>query len=215
MPELVELRNEFVEMRPSTDDADTPSPTARRGLEEAAYQATFAHFDTEAVRDPPKFDEHINGGIAGTLINILRGKDSTYRFALENVGSTSVELALGTAEPIAGTEAPALGTENTPAAEEADAEQLARWQQRIGNAIRRYEHACRWTKLRLRSDAGLSLIKLFAARDALNPELKLVGPDYEDSRSSPTRRSGSARSGICSSSQSRATASTQRPPKCE
>ena len=181
VPELVELRHEFVAMRPSSDDADAAAPASGRTLEDYAYQATFAYFDAWLSENPRKFDGNVEGGTARTLIDILRGKDTAYRYKLENAGSTMVELDQVTGQPIPGTEAPVPGVEDAPSAEEAAPDQLARWHQRLGNVIRRYEHARRWTQLRLRTHGGLALLKLRAARDALNPEVKLLGPDYTES----------------------------------
>ena len=51
------------------------------------------------------------------------------------------------------------------------------WRTRVGNADRRLEHARRWFRLRMRTSPGLALRDLQAARDALQPPLRLVGPD--------------------------------------
>jgi hypothetical protein len=52
------------------------------------------------------------------------------------------------------------------------------WRERLRNAGQRHDHARRWMRLRVRTDAGLALLELEAARNALNPPAKLMGPKF-------------------------------------
>lgn len=181
VPELVELRNELVSMRPSIDDADVSVPSSQRTVERFEYESTLAFFDEVASSVPRHFNEHAEGGRARTLLNILRGKDTAYGMRLESASTSIVELDSETGRPVPESDEPARGTEHTgggPFVEEADIERLERWRQRLRNADVRLEHARRWMRLRVRTDAGLALLKLEAAREALNPPAKLIGPDY-------------------------------------
>lgn len=106
VPELIDLRNELVALRPSSDDSDAPPPGTHRTMERFEYEVTLAFFDEFVAREPPKFDEHSEGGTAGTLLNILRGKDTVHRLKLEPAGSSIVEIDPETGKPIPSTEAP-------------------------------------------------------------------------------------------------------------
>jgi hypothetical protein len=181
VPELVELRNELVAMRPSVDDSNAPAPGSQRTPELFAYETTLAFFDEAVDGVPGHFNEHAEGGTARTLLSILRSKDAAYRLRLESTDSSIVELDPATGRPIARSEEPMPGTVcagGGPFVEEADPERLARWRERLRNAEQRLEHARRWMRLRVRTDAGPALLKVEAARNALNPPAKLIGPEY-------------------------------------
>ena len=173
VPELLELRRELVELRPSEDDSGALAPETRRSLDRAVYEATLAFFDELAAGPAGPFNQHADGGVARTLVNILQSKDKLYTLSLEP--GTVVELDPKTGEPLADSASEDAG--ELPL-DEADPQRLARWRERLGNVDRQHEHARRWMRLRVRTDAGLSLLKLEAARDALNPTVKLISHEY-------------------------------------
>jgi hypothetical protein len=167
VPKLLELRRE-----PSEDDSGAAAPETVRTIERAVYEATLAFFDDLAAGPPRPFNQLAEGGVARTLVNILQGKDKLYTLRLEP--RTTVELDPKTGEPIPD----GASGDASERLEEADPQRLARWRERLGNVDRQHEHARRWMRLRVRTDAGLALLKLEAARDALNPTVKLVSPEY-------------------------------------
>lgn len=62
VPGLVDLRNEFVTMRPSADDSNAPVPGSQRTSERFEYETTLAFFDEVVNRVPEHFNEHAEGG---------------------------------------------------------------------------------------------------------------------------------------------------------
>jgi hypothetical protein len=180
VPELVELRDTFVLMRPSADDSDVLAPIDRNPdnpLQLVEYQSTLAYFDVVATRDPQHLDANL-AGRASTLINILRSEDTRYGYKLESATGTMTEIDRETGFDIPGTTTSPPGVEGAPPTEEADPDELDRWRASLSNIMQRHAHVRRWTQLRLRADAGLALVRLRAARDELNPTPNLLGPDH-------------------------------------
>jgi hypothetical protein len=86
--ELVELRRELVELRPGADDSHLEPPSASDSPAvklqvRLSYGGTLACFDECAVSKPEPFDANGRGGLAGTLLGILRNKDTADLHELE------------------------------------------------------------------------------------------------------------------------------------
>jgi hypothetical protein len=181
--ELIELRNELVALRPDADDSDveprTGSTPADR-TERARYELTLAFFDECARAEAPAFNADGEGGRATTLLSILQAKDSESLREREMAVSASdvaTEASAGGSDPSTGEETPAGDDEMRRASDPVD-----RWRRRLGNVQRRYDHALRSMKLRVRTSAGLALLKLEAANAAVNPEPTLLDVDEDSVR---------------------------------
>ena len=180
--ELIELRRELAELRPEADDSNTVPPTVsgvQGRTELAKYRLTLAFFDEFASSDPTPFNADGEGGRAQTLLWILQAKESEY---LRTRGPTVSESDVAGQARAAGHDASpeaqsqsgddAIGTASDP---------VDRWRRRLGNVQQRYRHALRSMKLRVRISAGLALLKLEAADDAVNPQPRLLDLDAGDS----------------------------------
>ena len=198
VPELVELRDELVTLRPEADDSDAEPPEPggiRQALALVGYQQTLAYFDEQVTAEPELFNLKAEGGKAKTLLSILQAKDQQYlideeRRARTEQTSDEPEAVADNRETTddsagANSDAATQDTANggnarvksSAAAVEPERTELDRWRTRIGNVDRRLRHARRWFRLRMRTSPGLALRDLQAARDAVQPPLKLVDPD--------------------------------------
>jgi hypothetical protein len=180
--ELVELRREFVELRPEADDSklqpasesDSPAVKLQARL---SYTGTLAYFDERAVSEPEPFNADGEGGLAKTLLGILRNKESAYLHEAE--AAAARENAEGESNP------EGVLTENPPPAETGQNrlgwDSLEAWRRTLGNVQRRYDYAVRLLRLRTRTSAGLALLKLEAVPDELNPPARVLDDEGEDS----------------------------------
>jgi hypothetical protein len=184
--ELVELRRELVELRPEADDSSVEPPSASHSPADKlqarlSYQGTLAYFDEWAGSQPEPFDAGGVGGVARTLLGILRNKETAYLY----------ELNAAVARQDAEAEAKAPTGDQPPAAEDRDApagDQLDAWRRRLGNVQRRYDYAVRLLRLRTRTSAGLALLKLEAVPDELNPPARVLDEEGEDSLAAASDR---------------------------
>ena len=94
--------------------------------------------------------------------------------AMRSDSPRAEELALRTA---ASPEDAAGADTDTSVVHEPERSELDSWRTRVGNVARRLDHARRWFRLRMRTSAGIALLKLEEARDAMQPPLKLIDPD--------------------------------------
>ena len=179
--ELVELRREFVALRPGADDSnvqppsesDSPAAKSRRRL---SYMGILAYFDERAESEPGPFNAEGEGGLATTLLGILQNKEATYLHELEAAAARENNEP-GDPQNVPREEEPPTDAEqNGPARDPLDA-----WRRRLGNVQRRYEYAVRLLKLRTRTSAGLALLKLEAVPGQLNPPARLLDVEGEDS----------------------------------
>jgi hypothetical protein len=170
VPQLVELREDLVRLRPDADDSDATPPVPRPGVPDMAallrYQDTLAHFDERAKAEAQPFNHMAEGGNAAALLSILQKKDLEY---LRRIGSAEV-----------GRTDDDLGSPTGPADVEIDTRarvDLGGWRMSLGNVDRRYRHVQRWARLRMRTSGGLALLRLEAAKDAMQPPLRLMDPE--------------------------------------
>jgi hypothetical protein len=156
--ELVDLRKELVELLPALDDADT----VRSGGDapDFSYEFTLAFFDEQAATEPPPFNHKGEGGLAGTLSRILQSKDAVHLRAQEEAAQAAGKSG-------------ALGKDEDEAVEA--------WRFKLGNLDRRQKHAARWLQLRMRTSAGLALLRLDQVPGELNPEPEQMAT-MEDAR---------------------------------
>jgi hypothetical protein len=181
VPELVELRDELIKIRPEADDSGYERPDGTRGADKLmanlAYQQTLAYFDALAFGEPEPFDARGKGGKAVSLLAVLQTKDQEYLRAQEEAaqknddgGSSKEQIA---PEEHASAELDVDGAD-ADSRQEPTRTDLDRWRTRVGNVDRRLSHARRWYRLRVRTSGGVALLKLEAARDAMQPPLKLM-----------------------------------------
>jgi hypothetical protein len=179
--ELLDLRRELVELRPEADDSNVKPPSesdspAVKLQASLSYRGTLAYFDEWAGSEPEPFNADGEGGLAKTLLGILRNKETAYLHEAE--AAAARENAEGESNP------EGVRTENRPPAE-AGQNRLGRhsleaWGRRLGNVQRRYDYAVRLLRLRTRTSAGLALLKLEAVPDQLNPPARVRDDEDED-----------------------------------
>jgi hypothetical protein len=184
VPELIELRNELVTLRPEADDsgAAPPAPpvggTAPNVAARFAYQQTLAYFDERAGAEPDSFNHRGQGGKASALLAVLQAKDSAYlRGEEEEAARRGAGVQVGEEAKEANASPDDACSDDASAEGPLERTDLDRWRTRVGNVDRRLNHVRRWFRLRIRTSAGVALLKLEAARDAMQPPLKLVDPD--------------------------------------
>jgi hypothetical protein len=147
-PELVALRRELVELAPALDDSD--AVRAGGQAPDLSFEHTLAFFDEYLAAPAPQVKTDGSGGHAGTLIGILQSKGMSYDKAHEKETAGETES-------------------------EADARDALRdWRHRLGNLDARHNHGVRWLRLRMRTSAGLALLKLEQVPAELNPEPRKV-----------------------------------------
>jgi hypothetical protein len=173
VPELVELRDELAKLRPESDDSAARPPARRTGAPDMAarfaYEQTLAYFDGRAQAEPELFNYQGEGGNAGVLLRILQSKDNEYLREQEAAGTSARDATQA--------DEPAADDEKTSDRDEPERTDLDRWRTAVGNIDRRRNHARRWARLRMRTSGGLAVLKLEAARDAMQPPLKLLNPE--------------------------------------
>jgi hypothetical protein len=181
--ELVQLRRELVELRPEADDSsvEPPSESDSRAVKLQArlsYRGTLAYFDEWAGSKPEPFNADGEGGLAKTLLGILRNKDTAYLHEVE-AAATAKESEAGVNPEDVSAEGPppTEGEQNGPGRDPLDA-----WRRRLGNVQRRYDYAVRLLGLRTRTSAGLALLNLDSVPDELNPPARILDDD-EDTQS--------------------------------
>jgi hypothetical protein len=181
--ELVELRREYVELRPEADDSDgkppsesdSPAATLQARL---GYRGTLAYFDEWAASESESFNADGVGGKAKTLLGILQNKDTAYVHEVEAAAArkdqTEGNLDDDSSEP-----QPRTATaQNGPAPDGLDA-----WRRRLGSVQRRYDYAVRLLRLRTRTSPGLALFKLEAVPDDLNPPPRIIDHEGQEAPS--------------------------------
>lgn len=182
--ELVELRRELVEIRPEADDSnlEPPSESDSRAIKLQArlsYRGTLASFDEWAGSEPEPFNADGEGGLAKTLLGILRNKDTAYLHEVEAAAARqSLEAEANPEDVPTEGQPPTEEEQNAPARDPLDA-----WRRRLGNVQRRYAYALRLMRLRTRTSAGLALLKLEAVPDELNPPARILDDEGEDTLS--------------------------------
>lgn len=184
--ELLDLRRALVTLRPEVDDssAQPPSESDPRADELQAwvsYRWTLAYFDQWAGSDPEPFNGDGQGGLAKTLLGILRHKDATLLQEVAAAGNAGAEA-----------DSADVATERERAQPQGDP--LGEWRRRLGNVQRRYVYAVRQLRLRIRTSAGIALLKLEAVSGELNPPARVLGDEGEDgigAASDPLRWVGS------------------------
>jgi hypothetical protein len=161
--ELMGLRRELVELRPEADDS-------RAGARKAAPTSAAElaqHHATLAF-----FDEVGEAGASPFNADGEGGRAKTLLSILQRKDAAYLlEAEPGEAEPAA----------------------LGQWRRRLWNLQRRYDHALRRMTLRVKTSAGLALLKLDAASEALNPPVRPLDGDGDSSRSASA---GAASDGI-------------------
>ena len=199
VPELVELRHELVTLRAAADDSDAERPqpgASRQPLDLLGYRQTLAYFDEQVAAEPELFNYEAEGGKAKMLLGILQAKDQQYlsdeeeqRVRAEQTADEPQEVAANDemtddparVEPNEANQDTAEGgngvVKSSAATVEPERTELDQWRTRVGNVDRRLSHSRRWFRLRMRTSPGLALRDLQAARDAVQPPLKLVDPD--------------------------------------
>ena len=177
--ELLDLRRALVELRPEADDSNVKPPSESDSppvklQASLSYRGTLAYFDEWAGSEPEPFNADGEGGLAKTLLGILRNKETAYLHEAE--AASARENAEGESNH------EGVLTENRPPAEaeqnRLERDSLEAWGRRLGNVQRRYDYAVRLLRLRTRTSAGLALLKLEAVPDELNPPARV--PDDED-----------------------------------
>jgi hypothetical protein len=180
---LVDLRREFVELRPDADDSDVKPPSesgspTERLQARLGYRGTLAHFDEWAAREPEPFNADGVGGTAKTLLGILQSKDAAYLHEVEAAAAHKDDTEANLDDD---------STEGQPRTEDEQdgpgPDRLEAWRRRLGNVQRRYDYAVRLLRLRTRTSAGLALFKLEAVPDELNPPPRLLDDDGQESLS--------------------------------
>lgn len=177
--ELVELRREFVELRPEADDSDLKAPSesgspAATLQARLSYTGTLAYFDEWAASEPEPFNADGNGGKAKTLLGILQNKDTAYRHEVEAAAARKDGPRDNSSEAQPRTDT----DQNAPEPDSLDA-----WRRRVGNVQRRYDYAVRLLRLRTRTSPGLALFSLEAVADELNPPPRIVDDEGQETRS--------------------------------
>jgi hypothetical protein len=180
--ELVELRREFVELRPEADDSDmkppsesdSPAATLHARL---SYRGTLAYFDEWAASEPESFNADGKGGKAKTLLGILQNKDTAYRHEVEAAAARKDDLEDDSSEAQPQTETEQDGPEP---------DRLDAWRRRVGSVQRRYDYAVRLLRLRTRTSPGLALFKLEAVPDQLNPPPRIIDDEGQETLSAPS-----------------------------
>lgn len=179
--ELLELRRELVELRPEADDShleppsESQSPTAKLQAR-LNYRGSLTFFDEWADSEPEPFNADGEGGLAKTLLGILRNKDTAY------LHEVRAKAAAKVSEAEAGPEA-ALTEGQSPTEDEQhgpERKPLEAWRRRLGNVQRRFDYAVRLLRLRTRTSAGLALLKLEAVPDDLNPPARIYDDEGDD-----------------------------------
>jgi hypothetical protein len=179
----VKLRDGLVALRPEADDSAAVPPSPGGGATSISalltHRQTLAYFDLRVAGEPETFNHKGEGGKAQALLSVLQAKDAQYVYDEE-----AVRRAAGAphSKPLTPQDdgAPSAASANDPCGTEVDEperSELDRWRTRVGNVDRRLEHARRWLRLRMRTSAGVALLKLEAARDAMQPPLNLIDPD--------------------------------------
>ena len=109
----------------------------------------------------------------------MQAKDQQYRREQEEAANRAAEASTSVEVAEADTAHDGLAPEARSAIEPNGPERtdLDRWRTRVANVARRLEQARRWFRLRVRTSAGIALLTLEAARDAMQPPLKLMDPD--------------------------------------
>ena len=182
--ELVELRRELVELRPDADDSNLePSSEsdsrAAKLQSRLSYRGTLAYFDQWASSEPEPFNADGEGGLAKTLLGILRNKDNAYLHEVEAAATAKESEARVDPEDVSAEGPPPTeGEQNGPGRDPLDA-----WRRRLGNVQRRFDYAVRLLRLRTRTSAGLALFNLEAVPDELNPPARILDDDDEDTLS--------------------------------
>jgi hypothetical protein len=182
--ELLELRREFVELRPDADDSDWEPPSdsdsrAAKLQARLSYGGTLAYFDEWAAQEPELFNADGEGGVAKTLLGILQNKDTAFLHEVEAATARGQETDAAKTEDVATEAQPATAEDqNEPAPGPLDA-----WRRRLGNVQRRYDYAVRLLRLRARTSSGLALLKLEAVPNQLNPPARLLDDEGEDTLS--------------------------------
>lgn len=179
----MKLRDGLVALRPEADDSAAVPPSPGGGATSISalltHRQTLAYFDLRVAGEPETFNHKGEGGKAQALLSVLQAKDAQYVYDEE-----AVRRAAGAphSKPLTPQDdgAPSAASANDPCGTEVDEperSELDRWRTRVGNVDRRLEHARRWLRLRMRTSAGVALLKLEAARDAMQPPLNLIDPD--------------------------------------
>lgn len=179
--ELVELRRELVMLRPEADDSNVEPPPqstspADRLQTWLSYRATLAYFDEWAGSDPEPFNGDGQGGLAKTLVGILRSKDAALLQEAERAAARRSAEAEADSSKVAAEGRPPAQREHNAPAELVDA-----WRRRLGNVQRRYDYAVRQLRLRIRTSAGVALLNLEAVPGQLNPPARALSDQGEDS----------------------------------
>jgi hypothetical protein len=172
--ELLELRRELVELRPEADDSNVEprSDSDSRAVKlqaRSSYPRTLAHFDEWAGSEPQPFNADGKGGLAKTLLGILRNKDTAYLHEVEAAATAKESEAGVNPKSHAASEEEQNGLGRDP---------LDAWRRRLGNVQRRCDYAVRLLRLRTRTSAGLALLNLEAVPDGMNPPARIL--DHDD-----------------------------------
>ena len=132
--ELVELRREFVELRPEADDSDMKPPSesdspAARLQAHLGYRGTLAYFDEWAAREPEPFNADGVGGKAKTLLGILQNKDTAHLHEVEAAAAGKDETEDNLEDDSSEAQPPAEDEQNGPGPDRLDA-----WRRRLGTS---------------------------------------------------------------------------------
>jgi hypothetical protein len=184
--ELVDLRRELVMLWPEGDDSAVEPPSeSASGADNLrawlSYRMTLAYFDEWASSDPEPFNGDGQGGLAKTLLGILRTKDTAFLHDVE------AAAARGNADAEANPAEVATERSSPEPEAHAPADPVDAWRRRLGSVQRRYDYAVRQLRLRIRTSAGVALLKLEAVSGELNPPGRVLGD--EDGRDSITAAS--------------------------
>lgn len=181
--ELVELRREFVQLRPEADDSDMKPPSdsdspAAPLQARSGYRGTLAYFDEWAASESESFNADGVGGKAKTLLGILQNKDTAY---VHDVEAAAARKDQSEGNPDDDSSEPQPRTATAQEGPEADG--LDAWRRRLGNVQRRYDYHVRLLRLRTRTSPGLALFKLEAVPDDLNPPPRIIDVERQETPS--------------------------------
>jgi hypothetical protein len=159
IPELVELRNEFVRLAPEADDSGTPRP----GDPSMGWNYSLANFDQLASGGPDRLVENIHDddSASATMLRILQSKLNELRYLPPPPGSQG---HTGAREPRA------LGPE---------LDDLSR---RLRNIADRHQHEARKYQQGLKRHGGFQVELLDMGIQELNPEPREVRTDEDHHR---------------------------------
>jgi hypothetical protein len=182
--ELVQLRRELVELRPEADDSSAEPPAeadapAAKLQARLSYKGTLAYFDEWSRSEPEPFNADGDGGLAKTLLGILRTKDTAYLHEVDSAATAKEPEPEGNPGDVFTAGPPPLEDAQNPPREDP----LDAWRRRLRNVQRRYDYAVRLLRLRTRTSAGLALFNLEAVPDELNPPARILDEDDDDALS--------------------------------